>query len=177
MIQVIRETHDTPSSIQEVLRLAGGVNRFGEPNYRACWGWNRLDWIGGKWEDRDEHGVLLREVVEFRMEPKYFPFNRWHIERWMPAESYGSPWIWHHSTLTKELGPYPSRGDYELSFTIEAPDGTFVQLTPEIARRAARLIEASRGIPKAKKKEALDDRMRREEREWDSHADSCLTDT
>jgi len=72
--------------------LAGGCNRYGEANYRAVWGWNRLAWIGGKFEERDPAtGSLLREVVELRQEPKYAAVNRWHIERWVPPEVYGSP--------------------------------------------------------------------------------------
>src|SRR3989442_3070001 len=48
MIRVLRETHETPESVRRRLRLAGGINRYGEPNYRAVWGWSRLTWIGGK---------------------------------------------------------------------------------------------------------------------------------
>src|ERR1019366_7496654 len=62
MNQILRETHDTPAEVARELALAGGLNRFGEPNYRAVWGWSRLDWIAGKWEDRDAGGALLREV-------------------------------------------------------------------------------------------------------------------
>jgi hypothetical protein len=43
----------TPESVAHSLELAGGLNRFREPNYRAIWGWNRLAWIGGKFEERD----------------------------------------------------------------------------------------------------------------------------
>ena len=63
MILVVRETHDTPESVAHRLERAGGINRYGEPNYRAVWGWNRLAWIGGKFEDRDEQGKLLRERI------------------------------------------------------------------------------------------------------------------
>ena len=95
MILVLRETHEAPGGVARALESAGGRNWFGEPNYRAVWGWSRLDWIGGKWEDRDAgSGALLREVVQMRREPKYLPHDRWHIERWMPAESYGSPEEW-----------------------------------------------------------------------------------
>jgi hypothetical protein len=126
MISVLREHYDAPDCVARELALAGGYNRFGEANYRAVWGWSRLGWIGGKWEDRDSTGALVREVVELRREPKYTPHNRWHIERWMPPESYGSPDQWHAQTLEIEngrnipaLGPYPSRGDYEHCFTLE----------------------------------------------------------
>src|SRR5205807_600843 len=86
---------ETPESVRRRLRLAGGINRYGEPNYRVVWGWSRLTWIGGKWEDRDEHGRLRRETVQLRQVPKYIPHNRWHIERWCPPELYGSPADWY----------------------------------------------------------------------------------
>ena len=182
MIRVIRETHGTPRVVDDALRLAGGCNWFGEPNYRAVWGWSRLDWIGGKWEDRDAEGKLLREVVEVRLEPKYVPHDRWHIERWLPPESYGSPEQWHAETIEIQngrsipaLGPYPSRGEYEHCFTLEGPRGEFVQLTPSVARQVARAIEASRSLPHAKRREALENRVRRQEREYDNYADAMLS--
>ena len=182
LIQILRETHETPSDVARELALAGGRNRFGEPNYRAVWGWSRLDWIGGKWEDRDAEGKLLREVVEVRIEPKYVPHDRWHIERWLPPESYGSPEQWHAETIEIQngrsipaLGPYPSRGEYEHCFTLEGPRGEFVQLTPSVARQVARAIEASRSLPHAKRREALENRVRRQEREYDNYADAMLS--
>jgi hypothetical protein len=181
MISVLRENYFAPACVVRELALAGGYNRFGEANYRAVWGWSRLDWIGGKWEDRDSAGALVREVVEVRREPKYTPHDRWHIERWVPPESYGSPEQWHAQTLEiangrsiPALGPYPSRGDYEHCFTLEGPRGEFVQLTPAAARHIARAIEASRGVVRSKGKEALADRVRREEREYDAYAEAAL---
>lgn len=183
MFRTIRETHEAAPAVARELALAGGYNRLGEPNYRAVWGWSRLDWIGGKWEDRDPvSGTILREVVELRREPKYAPHNRWHIERWMPPESYGSPDTWRAETVeivdgrnVPALGPYPSRGDYEHCFTIEGPLGQFVQLTPAVARHIARAIEMSRGISPARKKEALEERSRREEQDYDSYAEAALS--
>ncbi len=182
MIHILRETYETPEDVARELAIAGGCNPFGEANYRAVWGWSRLDWIGGKWEDRDPAtGSVVREVIEVRREPKYVPHDRWHIERWMPAESYGSPEEW--LAWTQEivggrnvaaLGPYPSRGDYEHCFTVEGPRGEFVQLTPAVARHIARAIEFGRGISRGRKKEALDERVRREEKEYDAYAEEVL---
>jgi hypothetical protein len=182
MIRVIRETHEAPADVARELAQAGGRNWFGEANYRAVWGWSRLDWIGGKWEDRDPaSGALLREVIEVRREPKYAPHDRWHIERWMPAESYGSPAEWRAQTLeivngrnVAALGPYPSRGDYEHCFTLEGPRGEFVPLTPAVARHIARAIEFSRGASRVKRREALGERSRREERDYDNWAEGVL---
>ena len=64
MIQITRETHEPSESVAQRLAACGGRNRFGEPNYRAVWGWSRLGWVGGKWEDRNAAGELVRETIE-----------------------------------------------------------------------------------------------------------------
>jgi hypothetical protein len=183
MIQVIRETHDTPETVAHRLERAGGINRLGEVNYRAVWGWNRLAWIGGKFEDRDEHGALLKERIELRKEPKYPAVNRWHIERWLPPETYGSPRAWYAQTIEREngisipaLGPYPSRGEYEHCFTLESSRGEFVQLTPTIAEHIARAIECSRNCARAKSRSRLYDREHRTERSYDQWAFDLMDD-
>lgn len=183
MIRVLRETHDTPEAVARQLELAGGRNRFGEPNYRAVWGWNRLAWIGGKFEDRDEQGNLLRERVELRKEPKYPAVNRWHIERWVPPEVYGSPRAWYAQTnesangqTVAALGPYPDRGDYEHCFTLETPKGEFIQLTPTIAEHIARAIEYSRCKPRGTSRTRLYDREAREDRSYENWAFDLLDD-
>ncbi|HEY6206817.1 MAG TPA: hypothetical protein VIW21_11685 [Chthoniobacterales bacterium] len=187
MIQIVRETHHTPEHVARRLVIAGGENRFGEANYRAVWGWNRLAWIGGKFEDRDEHGALLRERIELRREPKYPAVNRWHIERWVPPETYGSPREWYSQTTehagaqsVAALGPYPSRGDYEHCFTLETPDGEFVQLTATIAEYLARAIECSRGawrqLSRAESRAKLYEREARSDRAYSDWAYDLLDD-
>jgi len=183
-VTILRETHDTPDNVAYRLLRAGGINRFGEPNYRAVWGWNRLAWIGGKFEERDPAtGSLLREVVELRQEPKYPAVNRWHIERWVPPEAYGSSRLWFAQTIEREngvsipaLGPYPSRGDYEHCFTLEGPSREFIQLTPAAAEHIARAIEYSRNFSRSRKKRSLDDRAHREERTYEAWAYDQLDD-
>jgi hypothetical protein len=181
---ILRESHETPENVSHRLKIAGGVNRFGEANYRAVWGWNRLAWVGGKFEEHDPvTGSLLREVVELRQEPKYPAVNRWHIERWVPPETYGSPRQWYAQTIEREngvsipaLGPYPVRGEYEHCFTLEGPRGEFIQLTPTIAEHIAHAIEYSRKAPKSAGKLRLYDREARKERALDSEAYDILDD-
>jgi hypothetical protein len=177
MIRVLRETHQPPPSVERRLRLAGGCNRFGEPNYRAVWGASRLSWVGGKWEDRNEAGELLREVVELRYVPKYPQQDRWHIERWLPPEAYGSPRDWYAQTLElaggrniPALGPYPDRGEYEHCFTLESPAGDFVQLTPTVSEYIARAIETGRHTDAAHRRSTLQAREERAERSYDEWA-------
>lgn len=183
MIRVLRETHDTPEEVARRLDAAGGRNRFGEPNYRVIWGWNRLAWIGGKFEDRDAQGDLLREVVELRLEPKYPQVNRWHLERWVPPEMYGSPRDWYANTAESAngvsvpaLGPYPARGEYEHCFTLQGPRGEFVQLTPTIVEHVARAIEWARRFPRAKQRGTLYEREAREDRKYEEWAYTLMDD-
>jgi hypothetical protein len=177
MIHVIREQHEASPVVARRLEIAGGRNRLGEANYRAVWGWSRLAWVGGKWEDRNPAGELLRECVELRRVPKYVPHDRWHIERWLPPESYGSPRDWYAHTIERAdglrmpaLGPYPERGEYEHCFTLQSPHGEFVQLTSTVAEYIARAIETGRGVSPAERREAIDERERRNDREYDAWA-------
>ena len=183
MIQITRETHEAPESVAHRLCTAGGLNPYGEPNYRVVWGWNRLAWIGGKFEDRDEHGQLLREVVELRQEPKYAEVNRWHVERWVPAEAYGSPRQWYTQTIERAngrsvpaLGPYPQHGEYEHCFTIQGLHGEFVQLSPAIVERVARAIEWSRQAPRGKRRQDLYEREAQSGKQYESWAFDVLDD-
>ena len=181
MIRVLRETHEPPPSVARRLHLAGGSNRFGEPNYRAVWGWSRLGWVGGKWQDRNEAGELVREAIELRCVPKYAPHDRWHIERWLPPEAYGSPRQWYAQTLERAdgrsisaLGPYPSRGEYEHCFTLEDQQGNFVQLTPTVAEHVARAIETGRRADAGERRRALQAREQRAEKSYDDWARDVL---
>ena len=189
MIQVLRETHEPPAWAEQILRNAGGINRYGEPNFRVVFGWNRLTWIGGRWTDRDDSGNITRQIVEMRQEPKYPAVNRWNLERWMPPETYGTREQWYEATIKSgdsdgpyacfmaELGPYPERGEYEHAFTIEDVDGNFLQLSASVIAHVARAIEFSRGLRNVDRKHALAQRTAKEEKDYDSFADTVLSDT
>ncbi|HEV2490932.1 MAG TPA: hypothetical protein VGT03_14090 [Candidatus Acidoferrales bacterium] len=181
MIRVLREVHEASRELQHRIVRAGGVNRFGEPNFRVVWGWSRLTWIGGKWADTDSSGNLLREVVELREVPKYFPHDRWHIERWMPPEAFGSPAQWYSQTMEREdgilipaLGPYPRRGEYEHCFTLQGLRGEFIPLSPAICEWIVRAIEFARARPSVEHLAAIERRAVARERAWHARADDIL---
>jgi hypothetical protein len=183
MIQVTRETHDAPVAIQERIAEAGGSNLYGEANFRVVWGGSRLCWIGGRWVDHNASGNLIRETVELRRVPKYLPENRWHIERWMPASSYGTPEQWRELTTEIEdgisvasLGPYPARGEYEHCLTLSGPTGEFLPLTGAACDWVVRAIRWAERQTRRARRSALDEREERQERRWDRRADDLLGD-
>ena len=71
------------------MRRAGGANCDGEPNFRVVLGritahMDRRTLDGSRCERK-----LARGTHRMRRVPKYLPIERWHVERWMPPESYG----------------------------------------------------------------------------------------
>jgi hypothetical protein len=174
MKKILREKHETPESVARQLLRAGGTNRFGKENYRAVWGWNRLTLIGGEWEQKNEDGAP--EQWAYRWVPKYTETNRWHIEKWMPPELYGSPWTWWGTEKERELGPYPVRGEYEHVFTLQGKSGEFVQLTATIAERIAHMIKYAQKFPKSASKAALYRREAKADRDYEEWAYDQLTD-
>jgi hypothetical protein len=184
VIQVTRETHEAPAPTQQLLARAGGTNRYGEPNFRVVWGGSRLAWIGGRWVDRDASDNVIRETIELRRVPKYIPHDRWHVERWLPPESFGSPEAWYAQTIEVEdgirvpaLGPYPSRGEYEHCFTLEGAGGQFMPLDTVACDWIVRAIEWSHRQPRQAKREALGARESRRRHHFDGAAEEVLGET
>lgn len=162
---------------------AGGLNRYSEPNFRVVWGGSRLTWIGGLWTDRDAHGNVIREAIEMRRAPKYAPHDRWHIERWLPPEAYGSPGFWRAQTTEVEngisiaaLGPYPSRGDYEHCFTLAGTGGEFIPLSPGACDWIVRAVEWARRQPRSARRAAVSTRESRRALAFDCSADAIFGD-
>ena len=144
------EHHECPPEIALRLKLAGGVNRFGEPNFRVVWGFNRIVKNNGKWGTGEG---LSYEAVKTVEEPKYLPADRWHLEMWRPPEEYGTPETW--GKLGEEIvgvmtvdtaGPFPSRGEYELCYTLSSDlteTGEFVPLNGTTCELLVRAIRKS----------------------------------
>ena len=114
----------TPDSVTERLAALGGLNRFGQPNFRCVWGGTRTHKVGGRFKDAvTVNGIPTGQVVEVvavRELLKYHP-ERWHLERWIAPEKFGSQERWYEETwddLNKihVCGDYPADGDFEHVF-------------------------------------------------------------
>jgi hypothetical protein len=169
--------------VEERVAVAGGFNRLGQPNFRVVWGAARLTLVGGRWTDRDAHGNVIRERIELREVPKYLPVDRWHVERWIPPEVYGSRDDWYQRTSEVEdgirlpaLGPYPSRGEYEHCFTLETAAGEFVPLTASACDWVVRAIAWARQQTRGAGRAAIVKRESRRELESDRAISDMLDD-
>ena len=119
-----------PESVQKALVDFGGLNPYGQPNYRIVWGWKRGDWFAGEWRLKYQDRARHRE--------------RWHLEKWVPAESFGSPEQWYQSAImdvhgkaVNVLGEFPGNGDYVRVVIFENySTGEYVEPDADMVREA-----------------------------------------
>ncbi len=196
------EHHECPENVKRELLLAGGINRFGEPNFVVTWGWDRLVPIYGEWQewgkyqakltDRYTGHVQTREfvkleksVIETRIVPKYLPGNCWHLEMWRPPEEYGTPEQWGKlgeevigSMTLDTAGPYPERGEYELCYPLTddcTSHGNPIPLVADVVAEIAARITQERGKHSfLQRRAAIEQRVRREEEGYVARAQEIM---
>jgi hypothetical protein len=109
-----------------------GQNPFGENLYRVIYGPSRCYLVYGQWNDagsqRSKWTPLYPQVG-----------NQWILERWKDAWTFArcGPAGWAESPLSV-LGPYPSRGEYDLSHVFVLPPAS------SNVEAAVKAIEAGR---------------------------------
>lgn len=133
-----------------------GTNPFGKPNWRVIWSEDRV---------RFECGAWRRTYGEGR--------DRWMVEKWCPAETYGSREAWEamrEEDGSPSLGPFPSEGDYEWTFTFETPEGEGCPLDPGLLSLLCRCIERGKLLSDEQRRAAVRARIEREKREWEQRA-------
>lgn len=149
---------DLDDAVHAAATEFGGLNPFGCPNYRLVWGYQRGHWIGD--------GYHLKYTDRYRHR------ERWHLEKWAPADDFGTPEQWYaaamvdlHGTMINVLGPYPAEGDYvrvimfENYFTGEYVRPTASLVTEAIVRNRQH-AEQTRAETRKKIREDLDAKKR-----------------
>ena len=111
-----------PKAAADAVDRLSPLNYAGNPRLRLIHASDVLTLVEGFFRDTSPGGIILREVFETRLLPKY-PLleDCWILEWWEPPEFWGSPREW-DSQMRQweggrgflECGPYPSEGDYRL---------------------------------------------------------------
>jgi len=127
----------------EKLLAKFGQNKYGENLFRVIWLPSRSYLVGGYFEATQD--------FTYRRMPKYsVNENKWGLEKWLPATTYGSPEVWEWQTTTQEgflaCGPFPAHGEYELISTFSSSKGNigYVPLHPGMIEMQARFCWAGR---------------------------------
>lgn len=162
-----------PADVAAAATRVGGLNRFGGPNYRLVWGYRCLELRGGEHTDYDDDGYPIRTELRYDWWPRYTPKdNRFHLQVWMPPESYGSPDDWYETTekyirgeRVAMLGEYPHRGDYELVATMEGPGGQYVPPDRSAVEDMIRLHQRIRHRKPSAIKQSIEDELAAQKRD------------
>lgn len=101
-----------PQVYQDRLTRAGGLNRYGGPNFKLAWGESETMRAGGIWEQDD--GNYFRGYRDIAEDGR----PCWVLKQWKPPEVYGTPAMYFAENLDPNsgfqiLGDYPWRGKYE----------------------------------------------------------------
>jgi hypothetical protein len=113
-----------PDKIRRYLNDIGGLNLYGDPIFRVVWSNNATKETTLPWP------ALGNSVLEKAKRLRYgraMVHDRFVLEKWQPPELYGEPedWVeseWKPGSGIIDYGPYPSRGKYNFTDTIEGLD-------------------------------------------------------
>ena len=132
-----------PALYETILRKYG-QNLYGENLYRVIWGPARCYLVGGYWEKENEFA--------YHRQPKYGRGEKWVLEKWLPATTYGTPEQWDRQTLSPEgfyqVGPFPTHGEFESVAVFSTGPGPagYVPLEPGTVDLQARLVFMGRTL-------------------------------
>ena len=132
-----------PQFYQDILRHYG-TNLFGENLYRLIWLPARKYLVGGWWEVEHEYA--------YHWQHKYGIAEKWALEKWLPASTYGTPQSWDDKTLSPEgfyqVGPFPIHGEFESVAVFSTGPGPagYVPLEPGTVDLQARLVFMGRTL-------------------------------
>ena len=183
----------TPSFCAEMLSKFG-QNPYGENIYRVVWSETQFETVGGTWCDRlrlnepshfEQVGNFVREsnptvaeIPEYRRVAKYPGVQRWILEKWLAPSYSREDWyslFMEPSSGLCYLGPYPETGDFHHCYSLER-HGQFMPLTIAVVEYYCRLIEAGKEYSVWQRKQAQEERMKREKRAWENRFDAMFDD-
>jgi len=98
------------NNLQDKITRAGGLNRYGKPNFLLVWGPSWKDRRGGTWNANGKYFRGYKEVVEEKR-------PTWILKQWYAPEEFGTPEMWYLTNIEPEsglqlLGEFPYRGMY-----------------------------------------------------------------
>lgn len=100
-ITLKREQHTVPEWFREAVALAGGKNRFADPNVRVVW-------------SQSPEALI---VIDGKLRPEYEGVPCWLLQSWDAPEVYGSPEMWFRDNKDPQtgrqlFGDFPWKGRY-----------------------------------------------------------------
>ncbi len=160
----IIENLECPEEFQQIVMEVGGLNPYGQPNFKIVWCQSETMWQGGYWKVNDDlnenYFIGYREVLL----GDGLPY--WLLLQWvdsgkcleMPFLEAESPEDWYNNNLDPEtglsiLGEYPYEGSYQVVMPLVHKwfrDGKLciepIELTSDIIDIILPVIEQSKEV-------------------------------
>ena len=195
MLSKHTERLQCPQHFQSRLTRAGGLNRYGESNFRLAWAQTETTRQGGRWEANGEWFTGYRDVLLGDGLP------HWMLLQWadagksasmphLPPESDG---VWYEAnkcpvTGLSLLGGYPYRGSYQIALQLRAKWVTrdargnpqlhlhAFPLSTQIIDMMVPIIKATREISIQAKLAAIDNDREKEQEEYSKTVEDIYQD-
>lgn len=156
-----------PAHFQERLTYVGGVNRYGEPNFRLAWAQTETIRQGGEWEAEGDWFKGYRDILLGDGNP------HWMLLQWVDAgKSLEMPHVpaecdyaFYHAnrcgkTGLQLLGEYPYHGSYKIALNLLAKQFVNGQMFLEAFPLSTEIVEMMVPIIKASMALTVEAKMR-----------------
>jgi hypothetical protein len=184
-----------PAHFQDRLTRAGGLTRYGLPNFRLAWAQTETTRQGGRWEADGEWYTGYRDVLLGDGLP------HWMLLRWadagksidmpfLPSESDGAWYEANKCPITglSLLGGYPYQGSYQIALQLRAKWTTkdargnphlhlhAFPLSTQIIDMMVPIIKATREVSIQAKLRSMDDDREKEQDEYSQTVEDIYQD-
>ena len=112
---------ECPKAYQQRITEAGGLNRYGEPNFKLAWSKSETMRSGGVWTDDHYFGYRHIYLANSSTAPPHKGY--WMLMEWDAPETFGGNTMWGYlhrdeATGLAVLGSYPFRGRYKIALKL-----------------------------------------------------------
>jgi len=195
MTRHLIERLQPPEHFQRRLTRAGGVNRYGQPNFRLAWAQTETTRQGGRWESYGEwfqgyRDVLLGDGLPHWMLLQWADAGKSAAMPHLPPEGDGA---WYEANRCQAtglslLGGYPYQGSYQIALQLMAKwtekDARGVPalriaafpLSTEIIDMMVPIIKATREVSIQAKLMSMDETKEKEQTEYAKRVEDIYQD-
>lgn len=189
------ERLQVPKHFQDRLTRAGGLNRYGKPNFRLAWAQTETTRHGGRWEAEGEWYQGYRDCLLGDGLP------HWMLLQWADAgKSIAMPHLapegdgaWYEANQCRAtglslLGGYPYQGSYQIALPLRAKwfektqKGTPIlrfhafPLSTQIIDMMVPIIKATREVSVQAKLMSMDEDKEKQESEYEKTVEDIYQD-
>ena len=160
--KIVEPRKKCPEHFQGRITMAGGINRYGNPNFKLVWAQTEIMWQGGHWNNDEGSFTGYRKVLKGDGLPHWMLLQFCEAGKsldmpFFPAEG---PISWRMNTICPEtglqvLGEFPYRGSYQIAMNLITKNFVNGELIIDVLPLTSKIINIMIPIIKTAKKVSL----------------------